>query len=163
MKSSLHWPRIVLINDEPFIMELWTTLIRVYFKNPTILCFEDGDLAWQELLQIEPDLLITDMCHPGMDGWRMLSLLAARKVNYPIVVWTATTEHAVRQCAADLSGLNLRIIDWNCDCVTFFKHVSILVCPSHNPKCVTLINAASANQRPPCLVNEKWIYKYDGD
>jgi CheY-like chemotaxis protein len=93
-------PRIVLVEDENWVLEMLEILIRDWFKNPTLLSFQDGETAWQELLRTDPDLLITDMNRNGMTGWEMLPLLAQRKVKYPILVQSGqATEMQVLQCA----------------------------------------------------------------
>jgi CheY-like chemotaxis protein len=79
----------------------------------TILRFQHRDTAWQELLRVAPDLLITDMnnnnvpgCadYMGMSGWKMLPLLAKREVTYPILVMSGSfsmpgVESRARECA----------------------------------------------------------------
>jgi CheY-like chemotaxis protein len=128
-----HPPRIVVINQEPMILEIWEIRIRQYFKNGTILLFKDGDLALQELSQTEPDLLITDMHRPGMDGWKMLPLLAAKEVKYPLLVEQRNvSEVAVRRCAG--SELNLTVLRGIWRLKTFYTHLGTLVGPSDNPE-----------------------------
>lgn len=101
-KSS---PRIVLVDDEEWLREMFELAIRNCFKDAVVVSFADGEQAWQELSHTAPDLLITDMNRPGLNGWKMLPLLATKKVNFPILVASGyATENAVRQCAG--SGLN---------------------------------------------------------
>lgn len=102
--------RIVVVDDEPMILELVETLALANFRNVTVQAFQDGEQAWQELLRADPDLLITDMCRPpGMSGWEMLPLLAQRKVKYPVLVMSGIAkEKDVRQC----TGPNLDVTFW---------------------------------------------------
>jgi CheY-like chemotaxis protein len=93
-------PRIVVVDDEPIILNHLENMIRKCFKDATVLKFNDGDQVWQELLRTEPDLLITDMVRPGLSGWKMLPLLAAKKVTFPIIVMSGSAnEKDVRKCA----------------------------------------------------------------
>jgi TPR repeat protein len=93
-------PRIVVVDDEPMLLQLFEILILQCFKDATVLSFDNGDQAWQELLRKTPDLLVTDMNRGGLNGWKMLPLLAAKKVNFPILVASGSaTEKDVRQCA----------------------------------------------------------------
>jgi TPR repeat protein len=92
-------PRIVVVDDEPMLLELFKVAILQCFKNATVLSFGDGDQAWQELSHADPDLLITDMNRIGLNGWKMLPLLADRKITFPILVASGyATEKDVRQC-----------------------------------------------------------------
>jgi CheY-like chemotaxis protein len=79
-------PRIVVVDDEPIMLDMVELQIRDWFKEATVLKFQEGNAAWQELLQIEPDLLITDWVHPGLTGADMFSRLAEKKARYPILV-----------------------------------------------------------------------------
>ena len=93
-------PRIVVVDDEPILLQLFESMILQCFKDATVLSFDNGDQAWQELLRKTPDLLVTDMNRGGLNGWKMLPLLAAKKVNFPILVASGgATEKDVRQCA----------------------------------------------------------------
>ncbi len=86
-------PRIVVVDDEPVILEIIENLIRSWFEDAAVLLFQDGQAAWGELLRTDPDLLITDLKRSGeMDGWRMIPLLAERKVKYPIVLVSGYTK-----------------------------------------------------------------------
>ncbi len=106
-------PRIVFIDDEPWFGEFGELLIARLFPEVTILAFRNRDTAWDELLRADPDLLITDLNNDnvpgrsgsfGMSGWKMLPLLATRKVHYPILVVSGSlsipgNEARARQCA----------------------------------------------------------------
>lgn len=113
-------PRIIVVDDEPMFLELYGHMIRNYFKNVTALTFDDGDRAWQEILRTVPDLLITDMNRSGLNGARMLRLLARNKVKFPIFVVSGTaTEEDVLECAG--SGLNISFLSKPFDVEIFAK------------------------------------------
>jgi CheY-like chemotaxis protein len=112
--------RIIIIDDEDWLLKMFEQAIRInpVFKNANVQAFQNRDEAWQELLQTDPDLLITDMNNdnsPGqmqnfcMSGWEMLPQLAKRKAKYPILVFSgAAKEKAVRECAG--SELNISFL-----------------------------------------------------
>jgi DNA-binding response OmpR family regulator len=68
-------PRIVLLEDEKELSQLFGDLIRDWFKNVDLIKFERGAEAWKELVQCEPDLLILDWVSPGSTGDGILKLL----------------------------------------------------------------------------------------
>jgi DNA-binding response OmpR family regulator len=79
-------PRIVLLEDEPLLAELYEMCIRDWFKDVDIVKFADGDAAWRELLQVDPDMFIMDWTHPGLNGREILGQLAARKPSYVVLL-----------------------------------------------------------------------------
>jgi CheY-like chemotaxis protein len=105
-------PRIVVVNDESVILEQIETVIRYSLKNAVVLPFQDGEAAWKDLLRTDPDLLITDLRRPGMNGWDLLRLLAQRKVKFPILVTSGTgakdAKKDIRRCA----GPDLNVTFW---------------------------------------------------
>ena len=58
----------------------------------TVLIAADGDHAWQQAIDEHPDLVITDILMPGIDGFelcRRIRTIASLK-NTPIIVYSAT-------------------------------------------------------------------------
>jgi response regulator RpfG family c-di-GMP phosphodiesterase len=93
--------KIVLIDDEPILLKMFEQLIRGWFKDVKLLQFENSREAWHELLQANPDLLITRDKMPGMTGEEIIRHLSAKNVSYPIIVnggWPPT-EQWVRKFA----------------------------------------------------------------
>lgn len=98
--------RILLVDDEPLSTGILAAMIRHWLREAEVLTFQDGNQAWQELQRHPPDLLITDMNRPGLSGWKMLPLLAEKKVEFPILVVSGNaTEEGVSNCA----GPNLNV------------------------------------------------------
>jgi TPR repeat protein len=103
-------PRIVLVDDENWLREFLELVIHSCIKDAVVLSFDNGDQAWQELLSTDPDLLITDINRPGLNGLKMLSLLAARKVKFPILVASgfANKKELLQYAGPDLNFSFLR-------------------------------------------------------
>ena len=60
--------RIVLVDDERHMLKLLEMYLQEWFNAVELVMFQNGDPAWAELSRAEPDLLITDWRHPGLDG-----------------------------------------------------------------------------------------------
>ena len=107
--------RIVMVNDEPGPLQSFEIIIRGWFKDVTVLMFENAADALEELSRTDPDLLITDDSMPAMSGEELCSRLFARKVTYPIIVNFAyePTEQWVREFAE--RGLNVSFLLLPCD------------------------------------------------
>jgi len=87
--------RIVQVNDEPSVLKLFGILLRKWFPDATLLSFDNGAPALEEISRTEPDLLITDDKMPHMSGEELCRRLLERKVSYPIIVnspWKPTEE-----------------------------------------------------------------------
>lgn len=92
--------RIVHVDDESWVLEMVSELIRTKYEGATIATFQNGDKAWEELSRADPDLLITDLLNNnvpgrtqeaagatyGKSGYQLLSLLAQRKARFPVLV-----------------------------------------------------------------------------
>jgi mannitol/fructose-specific phosphotransferase system IIA component (Ntr-type)/ActR/RegA family two-component response regulator len=100
-------PRIVVVDDEQTLLDVYEMILGSHFKDATILPFLDGDEAWLEISRTPPDVLITDMARSSLSGWEMLPLLAAQKCKFPVVVVTGSAdEKDVRQCAGNELNLS---------------------------------------------------------
>jgi len=92
--------RIVVVDDDPESVEKVARVVRRWRRDSTVLLFQDGEAAWKQLSTEAPDLLITKMNCPGLSGWKMLPLLAGRKVKYPVLVISENARPSmVRMCA----------------------------------------------------------------
>ena len=117
--DSRRPPRIVLIDDESFIVEAVGLILAQHLPEANLLAFRNRDTGWQELLRRDPDLLITDMNNHnvpgrteylGMSGWDLLLLLTQRGVKYPILVVSGSfLLPGIEGRAWALAGPNLNI------------------------------------------------------
>ncbi len=103
-------PRIVVVNDNPPVLEAWGVMIRHWSKDATLELFEGPIEAWQELSQTDPDLLITAVAMSGLRGKDIVQRLMDRKVTYPIIVISAYEPEKlwVREFAS--KGLNVSFL-----------------------------------------------------
>jgi DNA-binding response OmpR family regulator len=98
--------RIVLVEDDEAISELLEYFIRNgSFREAELIRFENGDAAWQELSRSEPDLLITDLLHPGIDGGEILRRLAEKQVKFPVLM----TSGFAGKWFQDYTGLRINV------------------------------------------------------
>lgn len=127
-------PRIVVVDDEDWLLEMLESSIRNKFKNVTIQTFQDSNEAWQELLRKDPDLLITRDKMPGLTGEDMVRRLVDKKVTYPIIVgggWPPTEEW-VRKLADKKSNLTFLLYPFTME--QLYEKLSKYLGPSDNPQ-----------------------------
>jgi DNA-binding response OmpR family regulator len=108
------------------------TYLREWFDEVDLLQFQNGDAAWQELAQAEPDLLITDWRHPGLDGGELLKKLAERQMKIPVLMITASDRECVHEFAG--SGINIAFLQKPFGIEQFWRILDELVGPcDHAP------------------------------
>lgn len=97
--GSAKRPRIILVDDEKHMLQLFEVYIREWFKDVELIQFQNGDTAWQELSRQQPDLLITDWYHPGLNGGELVHKLAEKKSKVPVLMISACDTECVREFA----------------------------------------------------------------
>ena len=126
-KEPLHKTRplrIVMVNDEEGVLRSFEVVIRQWFKDVTMLFFDNGAAALEELVQTDPDLLITDDRMAVMGGDELCQRLLANQVTYPIIVdsaWEPIEPEWVREFAS--RGLNISFLHVPCDLESILRAV----------------------------------------
>jgi CheY-like chemotaxis protein len=68
--------RILIVDDDPWILRMVSTLLEK--RGYAILTASDGEEGLFRADQMRPDLIITDVMMPKMDGWAMVKALRSR-------------------------------------------------------------------------------------
>jgi DNA-binding response OmpR family regulator len=102
-------PRIVVVDDDADWLKLMEAMIQDWFKDATVLIFQNGNEAWQELLRVDPDLLITDINRSMFAAKDMLPLLAERNVKYPILVVSGVHDKKIHKQLRESAGPHLNL------------------------------------------------------
>lgn len=68
---------ILVVDDDATAREILVTVIRCWNLPVTVTTAEDGFEALLSIGECRPDLLLTDLVMPGMDGYRMIRHLRA--------------------------------------------------------------------------------------
>jgi CheY-like chemotaxis protein len=81
--------RILIVDDDPWILRMVSTLLEK--KGYQIFTASDGEEGLIRAAQMKPDLIITDVMMPRMDGWTMVKHLRARPdlAIIPVIFLTA--------------------------------------------------------------------------
>jgi DNA-binding response OmpR family regulator len=97
--------RIILVDDEKHMLQLFDLYLHEWFDALELVPFQNGDAAWREFTRQEPDLLITDWFHPGLDGGELVRKLAEKKSKVPVLMISACDVEFVHEFAN--SGVNV--------------------------------------------------------
>jgi len=90
--------RVVVVEDDPDLSTLLRLTISQVNHNIAVMCAKDGFERLVLVGQSHPDVLITDLNMPGMDGFRMIRALGGGE-NAPrqIVVITALSRIDIQE------------------------------------------------------------------
>jgi len=81
--------RILIVDDEPAILCMVELLL--VRKNHQVMQASDGAEGLRKAMRTRPDLVITDVLMPGMDGWTLVRQMRAHKELslVPVIFLTA--------------------------------------------------------------------------
>ena len=68
--------RILIVDDDPWILRMVSTLLEK--RGYVIHTASDGEEALRRAEEVRPDLVVTDVMMPKMDGWELVRALRAR-------------------------------------------------------------------------------------
>jgi DNA-binding NtrC family response regulator len=79
--------RILAVDDEPEMAEIARVVLERVGHEVTVET--DGARALELILEGRPDLVVTDLRMPGLDGLALIEQIRARGLNIPVLVLTA--------------------------------------------------------------------------
>lgn len=81
--------RVLVADDDAWILRMVTSILEK--RGYEVETATDGEQAFEKALESKPDLLITDVMMPKMDGWSLVRALRARpEFNFmPVIFLTA--------------------------------------------------------------------------
>ena len=131
---SQLFPRILVVDDDADTRQLVKMMLaRAGYE---VMLAEDGELGWKSLTEARPDLLLTDIMMPGLDGLALLRRVRAdsRTRTLPVILFSAKS--TVDEVA---EGLDLGADDY-------------LTKPFHKTELLARVRAKIA---PPALAGEQ--------
>src|SRR5690606_4072539 len=82
---------ILVVEDDPVQREMYqTVLVRMGKQRVNVRTAESGYEALLPIGEQQPDLLVTDLVMPGIDGFGMLETLTKRALAKPMQIVVAT-------------------------------------------------------------------------
>ena len=75
--------RILVVDDEPTILE--TSALVLGSEGYEVLTAEDGFAALKEVRRSPPDLLISDLAMPRLNGFELLSIVREQFPQVPVI------------------------------------------------------------------------------
>lgn len=105
-KDEFLQQKILLVEDNEELRDFLHTALGAEYE---IACAEDGNVAWKFILKDSPDLLISDIMMPGMDGFELCRLLKStfETSHIPVILLTSLSGKT-----EELQGLGLGADDY---------------------------------------------------
>lgn len=75
--------RILIVEDEPMLREVGKLLLEA--QGYEVLCADDGFEGLMALKQSLPDIIISDLLMPNMNGFEFLSVVRRRFPDIPVI------------------------------------------------------------------------------
>jgi len=87
--TTLMSKRILIVDDEPWVIQMVKTVLEKH--GHLLLSASDGQQGLDKALASTPDLIITDVMMPGMNGWELIRALRShpRMSLIPVIFLTA--------------------------------------------------------------------------
>jgi len=89
--------RILVVDDEPSVLDIIAALLAD--EGYTVQTANNGRAAVELIADEPPDLLITDVMMPHLDGLGLLALVRERTPSLPVIVMSAVDPTARRRTA----------------------------------------------------------------
>src|SRR5207245_10460425 len=82
-------PRILIVDDDAWILKMVSTVLDK--RGYAIDTAQDGAEALEKVQAHAPDLIVTDVMMPRMDGWALIRTLRSREQTafVPVIFLTA--------------------------------------------------------------------------
>ena len=94
-------PRILVVDDEPQLTRVLRTGLKS--RGYDVLAAEDGQSGFKLFQEWKPDLVITDLAMPNMDGLELCRRLRAIS-QVPIIILSAKGEERIKVEALDIGA-----------------------------------------------------------
>lgn len=85
-------PRILIVDDEPQIIEVLTELIRKAHPQGTITSASTGAEALELIKAQHPDVVLLDVNMPGLSGLEVLKTIKQIDPTLPVIMVTGSTD-----------------------------------------------------------------------
>jgi CheY-like chemotaxis protein len=82
-------PRVLVVDDDAWILRMVTTVLEK--RGYEILTAQDGEMGFRLAVSRQPDLIISDVMMPRMDGWTLVKALRSKPelALVPVIFLTA--------------------------------------------------------------------------
>ncbi|MGJ4753569.1 response regulator [Leptospira kmetyi] len=99
--------KLLYVEDEELIRIMMVRFLERF--TTSVRSAENGKIAWDMFLEYQPDVVITDIKMPVLDGIELTKKIREQNLNIPIAAVTAFSEPEIIEAARN-AGVNEIII-----------------------------------------------------
>jgi len=88
--------KILVVDDSNFVKSLVGKTLRINIPSLELLLASNGIEGYNLYRTEKPDLIITDLLMPEMNGWELLKLIREEDLKVKIIVFSANVQKAIR-------------------------------------------------------------------
>lgn len=88
--------RILFVDDSVFVQKMMHKLLTAAIPECEVIIAEDGEKGFERYLEMTPDLVITDLLMPNVDGQELIRKIRATGSDTRIIVISADVQKATR-------------------------------------------------------------------
>jgi YesN/AraC family two-component response regulator len=94
LSASSSAPSLLIVEDDKVICEMLALVLQRKFSDVTIYCAENGKIGVELFKEHRPEIVITDINMPVMDGIKMAAEIKAITADAHFIVMTAYSDKA---------------------------------------------------------------------
>lgn len=106
---------VLVVDDDPFILLAVEKFLKI--KGLNVITFTDPELAFHHADKKKPDLIISDVSMPGVDGFTLTKTLRQNKATHHIPLVLLTSRDKISDVEEGFSSgaqaYILKPIDWD--------------------------------------------------
>ncbi len=102
IKNSLKNLSVLFVDDEEIVIDIMQDILPMLFKNSYYA--RDGVEGIEQFKQNKPDIIITDISMPHLDGISMLKVIKEIDDNVKIIFLSGHNEQDQIEACKDLNG-----------------------------------------------------------
>jgi DNA-binding NarL/FixJ family response regulator len=102
--------RVLIADDHPFVLEGLVNLLKDKFE--VVAAVTDGSLLVEAASRLRPDIIVTDISMPGLNGIEAFQQLKAAGSEAKVIVLTlhSNAELAAKLIASGVSGFVMKLL-----------------------------------------------------
>lgn len=104
-RSSHSGPRIIIVDDHDIVRTGLELTLEDHPEVSVVGSYPDGRAALADMESSRPDLVITDLQMPVMDGWEFMSHLTEQCPDVPVLLLTVVEDPQVIREALDAGAM----------------------------------------------------------
>lgn len=89
--------KILLVDDSAFSRKIAAQLFRENYPEAEIFLANDGAMGYESFVQIQPDILVSDLLMPNMSGQELVEKIRETDKDILIFLLTADVQQATKE------------------------------------------------------------------